>query len=133
MRTTTSRSDEGFGLVELVITMFVLLMIAIAMLPALYNGIGFSSQQSQTATATRFLYSTIEQARQEAQSSPSTTDWCDGLRSAAAVPPDGASFTASVDTCAPDASGLVSVVLTATSTGPVAKVIATATAKVYVP
>jgi prepilin-type N-terminal cleavage/methylation domain-containing protein len=53
----------GFSLVEVIIAIFLLAIIAIALLPALWQGVGISSQQSATATATRHLYGLIEQAR----------------------------------------------------------------------
>ena len=55
--------DEGFSLVEVIIAMLILGIIAMALLPALWQGIRFSSQQSATATATRHLNALIEEAR----------------------------------------------------------------------
>ncbi|KJL34298.1 hypothetical protein RS86_01085 [Microbacterium azadirachtae] len=60
-------TDEGFGLVELIIAMFLLALITIALIPALYNGIIYSSQQATTATATRELNALVETARQTHQ------------------------------------------------------------------
>ena len=56
--------EEGFGLVEVVIAMMLLAIIAVALLPALWNGIVQSSRQSATATATRELNALVEQARE---------------------------------------------------------------------
>lgn len=53
----------GFSLVEVVIAMLLLGVIAIALLPALWQGIIYSSQQSSTATATRYMNSIVEDAR----------------------------------------------------------------------
>lgn len=58
-------SDEGLGLVEIVIAMFLLGIIAIALLPPLWQGIMFSAQQSSTATATRYMHSIIDDAREQ--------------------------------------------------------------------
>jgi prepilin-type N-terminal cleavage/methylation domain-containing protein len=55
----------GFSLVEVIIAMFLLGVIAIAILPALWQGIQYSSEQSAVATATRHLNGLIEQAREE--------------------------------------------------------------------
>lgn len=74
---TTRTDDEGFGLVELIIAMFLLALITIALIPALYNGIIYSSQQATTATATRQLNTLVEQARQ--------THTCNALSSAASL------------------------------------------------
>lgn len=59
-----AHDDDGFGLVEVVIAMMLLAIIAVALLPALWNGIVQSSRQSATATATRELNALIEQARE---------------------------------------------------------------------
>jgi len=74
---TKRTDDEGFGLVELIIAMFLLALITIALIPALYNGIIYSSQQATTATATRQLNTLVEQARQ--------THTCSALSSAASL------------------------------------------------
>lgn len=63
MRGTRS-SDEGLGIVEIVIGMFLLAIIAVAILPALWQGIQHSTRQSATATATRELNSLVEEVRE---------------------------------------------------------------------
>ena len=55
--------SAGFSLVEVVIAMFILGIIAIALLPGLVQGIRFSAEQSQVATATRQLNAAVERAR----------------------------------------------------------------------
>jgi prepilin-type N-terminal cleavage/methylation domain-containing protein len=70
----------GFSLVEVVIAMFLLGIIAVALLPPLWNGLLFSTQQSSTATATRHLNTVVEQAR-------SMDATCSSLVSFAASPP----------------------------------------------
>lgn len=55
----------GFSLVEVIIAMFLLGVVAVAILPALWQGIRYSSEQSSVATATRHLNGLIEQARQD--------------------------------------------------------------------
>ncbi|WP_239065595.1 type II secretion system protein [Microbacterium hibisci] len=54
----------GFSLVEVIIAMFLLGIIAVALLPALWQGTQLSAQQSAVATATRQLNSLVEDARQ---------------------------------------------------------------------
>lgn len=56
-------AENGFGLLELVIAMFLLAIITIALIPALYNGIRYSSTEATTATATRQLNTLVEEAR----------------------------------------------------------------------
>ncbi|MFD6700113.1 MULTISPECIES: hypothetical protein [unclassified Microbacterium] len=57
-------TEDGLGLVEVVIAMFLLALIAVSILPALVNGLRFSAQQSSVATATRQLNGLIDQVRQ---------------------------------------------------------------------
>jgi type II secretory pathway pseudopilin PulG len=49
--------------VEVVIAMLLLGVIAVSLLPALWQGIVLSSQQASTASATRLLNARIEEAR----------------------------------------------------------------------
>jgi len=55
--------DDGFSLVEVIIAMFLLALIAVALLPALVDGTRYSSGQSAVATATRHLHALVEDAR----------------------------------------------------------------------
>lgn len=57
--------DDGFSLVEVIIAMVLLLIIAVSLLPALVDGVRYSSEQSAVATATRHLNGLIEQARDD--------------------------------------------------------------------
>lgn len=61
---TRVRIDQGFSLVEVVIAMLLLAIVAVSILPPLWQGLQFSSRQSAVATATRELNSLVEQARQ---------------------------------------------------------------------
>src|SRR4051794_24525652 len=54
---------EGFGLVEVVIAVLLLAIIALALLPSLWQGVMASTKQSSTATATRYMNSIVEDAR----------------------------------------------------------------------
>lgn len=123
--------QAGFGLVEVIIAFFLLAIISVALLPALWNGVVQSSTQATTASATRFLYAVIEQGRASAEAAGDPSAWCAVVGNAAAEAPS--SFTATVSGCAADASSLVTVILTATSAEPTPKQLATVTAKVYVP
>lgn len=58
-----TEDGEGFGLIEVIIATLLLGIIAIALIPVLWNGIVQSSRQSSTATATRELNALIEEAR----------------------------------------------------------------------
>ena len=122
-----NREEAGFSIVELVIAMFLLALVAVAILPALWQGVRLSSEQSAVATATRELNSLVEQARE----SPT----CAGLASAASsrTAESGGGHTihtsGTVGTCV--AGTAVRVELTATSAS--GSALATMTAIVYVP
>lgn len=107
-----SGDDDGFGLVEVVIAMLLLAIIAIAIAPALWNGIKYSTNQATVATSTRQLNSLVDQARDSGT--------CAGVLAAAAPHTftDGAgrSFT----TVAEDSSG-AAVTPTCTAGGAAAK------------
>lgn len=118
--------DDGFGLVELIIAMFLLAIITIALIPALYNGLIYSARQSTTATATRQLNTLVEQARQ--------THTCNAVMSAAATQSftDGAkqAFTTS-GTYSCTTGSVASLNLTAKDSG--SRTLASVTALVYIP
>jgi prepilin-type N-terminal cleavage/methylation domain-containing protein len=54
----------GFSLAEVIIAVFILGIIAMALLPALINGLRFASTQALVASATRQLNALIEDARE---------------------------------------------------------------------
>ena len=55
--------EAGFGLVEIVVSMFILAIIAIAFLPLLIQGIKVAADNRTLATATQLIHDQIEQAR----------------------------------------------------------------------
>ena len=120
--------EAGFSIVEVLIAMFLLALVAVALLPALVQGIRLSSEQSAVATATRELNALVEQARQ----SPT----CAGLSSVALskTVQNGAGGTittsGAVGTC-PAPSKTVRLQLTAVDSS--GDPLATTTAIVYVP
>ena len=62
---TTREADEvGFGLVEVIVAMFLLALVVIGLLPALLSGIEHSARQTSVATATRYLNALVEEARE---------------------------------------------------------------------
>lgn len=123
----TTADDRGFSIVEVIISMFLLAIVAVAILPALFQGIQYSSQQSAVATATRQLNSLVEQARQ----APS----CGALNSVAATltfsDGGGKALTSSgvVGTCASKA--VASLRLTAVDGS--GTTLATTSALIYIP
>jgi prepilin-type N-terminal cleavage/methylation domain-containing protein len=117
----------GFSLVEVVIAMFVLGIVAVAILPLLWQGIMYSAQQSSTATATRYMNSIIDDAR--------ATPTCPYLGSIASRPvlTDGrglslSASTTSVTGCTPGATATLTVNIVGDG-----RTLATSTALIYVP
>lgn len=72
-RSGEHEDEAGFGLIEIVVSMFMLALIAVALLPLLVQGIQASAKNATIAAATQLVNQQIEQARSSA-----TT--CVGLR-----------------------------------------------------
>ncbi|MBD8023859.1 hypothetical protein [Microbacterium gallinarum] len=127
-RNSAAASDAGFSVVEVMIATFLLALVAVALLPALLHGLGYSAQQSAVATATRELNALVEEARE--------TPTCTTLSAVASTNSvtDGAGQTittsGSVGTC-PAVSKTVKISLTAVDTS--GTTLATTTAVIYVP
>ena len=104
--------DVGFSLVEVIIAMFLLGLVAVALLPALYQGLAISSEQSAIATATRHLNAMVEQARQ----SPICADLSALVSEKVVEDGSGGSITTSgsIGTC-PSTTHTVQLDLTATN------------------
>ncbi|WP_194395690.1 type IV pilus modification PilV family protein [Microbacterium atlanticum] len=119
------RNQVGLSLVEVVIAMLLLGLIAVAILPALWQGIQLSSQQSSTATATRFLNSLVEEAREleDCSTIPSVIGRTITDGKGAAM-----TSTGSLSGCASEAAATLS--LSVTQNG---ETLATTTARIYIP
>lgn len=59
----TKEDDEGFGLVEVIVAMFLLAVLAIAFLPILINGLKTSQRTATTATATQIMDAQFDAAQ----------------------------------------------------------------------
>lgn len=120
--------DGGFSIVEVLIAMFLLALVAVAILPALFEGIRYSAQQSAVATATRELNALVEEARE--------APTCAGLSAVAlsqsVTDGSGQTITTSgtVGAC-PALSKTVKLALTAVDAS--GTTLATTTAVIYVP
>jgi len=55
--------DSGFGLVEIVVSMFLLALLAIALLPVLIQGLQLSATNATRAAATQLVQARVELAR----------------------------------------------------------------------
>lgn len=122
-----STDAAGFSLVEVIIAMFLLGVVAVAILPALWQGIVFSSQQASTATATRYMNSIVDDAR--------ATPTCAFLGSIASLPnvTDGrgvsmSTSTTTVSGCAPGSTAKI--IVNVVGEG---RTLATTTALIYIP
>jgi prepilin-type N-terminal cleavage/methylation domain-containing protein len=121
-------ADAGFSIVEVIIAMFLLAVIALAILPMLIQGVRSSSHESVTATATRDVYGYVERARQNAT--------CTGLTGLAGAHPyvDTAGRTLFTTTVVvPSCSVTSAVRITVTATKPSGAALAAADALVFVP
>ena len=108
--------------------MFLLGIIAMAQLPALWQGITLSSQQSSAATATRYMHSIIDDARENA-----TCAYLDSIASLPAVTDGrGVSMTTAGTTVTgcPASADTVTLVLEISGDG---RVLASTTALIYIP
>ena len=56
-------SDAGLGLLEIVISMFLIALLAVAFVPVIISGIRASSLNSTVATATRLVSQAVDTAR----------------------------------------------------------------------
>jgi type II secretory pathway pseudopilin PulG len=61
--TTTATGDAGFGLVEIVVSMFILALLALSLLPLLVQGVRVAAFNSTQASANRMVHDRIEQGR----------------------------------------------------------------------
>jgi prepilin-type N-terminal cleavage/methylation domain-containing protein len=121
-------ADTGFSIVEVIIAMFLLAVIALAILPMLIQGVRSSSHESVTATATRDVYGYVEKARQNAT--------CTGLTSLSGAHPytDTAGRTLFTTTVTvPSCTITTAVRITVTATSPSGAQLADADALVFVP
>jgi Tfp pilus assembly protein PilV len=127
VKVDSDATSDGFSIVEIVIAMFLLAVVAVALLPALWQGIRYSSQQAAVATATRQLNSLVEQARQTPScgmlsSVASTRTFTDGAG-------DTLTSTGSVGTC----TARTAVRLELAAVDSLGTTLATTSALIYVP
>lgn len=121
MRSDAARHDDtGFGLVEIVVSMFILSLLALAFLPLLIQGVTVAAHNRVLATATQLIHDQIEQAR--------AIGTCDALAAfGASVSQPNADFTlvrsvshsedSTLDPCAISYPGVVKLHLTVTEAG----------------
>jgi type II secretory pathway pseudopilin PulG len=118
-------AEAGLSLVEVVVGMLLFALIAIAILPALAQGVAASSAQSSSATATRFLNALVEEARDSADCTI-----IPGVIGRTSTDGKGATLTSagSLTGCTPGAAATLT--LSVLEGG---RTLATTTARIYVP
>ncbi len=126
--------DAGFGLVEVVVTMFILSLIAMAFLPFLLQSYTNARDNSVRSTGNQLVSAEMEQLRGAAPSDPDCT-WLTGWVTAAAhdvaTEADGTVHVAGTVTgCPAAAPGSVDVTFTAQDRN--GDTVARATTKVFV-
>ena len=62
-RTLDTSTDAGIGLIEIVISMFLISLLAIAFIPVIVSALRASELNSTAATATRLVSQAIDDAR----------------------------------------------------------------------
>ncbi|MFO7689989.1 MAG: prepilin-type N-terminal cleavage/methylation domain-containing protein [Cryobacterium sp.] len=72
--------QQGFGMIEIVVSMFLLALLAIAFLPLLVQSLQVSVQNARLATATQLASSQIDAVR-------SAGGTCTGIAASAVLPP----------------------------------------------
>lgn len=63
--TKPNAREHGFGLIEIVISMFLLALLAMAFLPVLVQGVKQSAANATLATATQLVQQSVESARSQ--------------------------------------------------------------------
>ncbi len=63
MHASAKDGDEGFGLVEVILAIFILGLVSIVMIPVLITGMTVAATQATVASGTRLLNQTIEEVR----------------------------------------------------------------------
>jgi Tfp pilus assembly protein PilV len=63
MRNEEHQNDAGFGMIEIVVSMFMLALLAIAFLPVLLTGVRSTASNAVTATATQLANQSLEATR----------------------------------------------------------------------
>ncbi|TFC91453.1 prepilin-type N-terminal cleavage/methylation domain-containing protein [Cryobacterium sp. TMT4-31] len=124
--------DDGFGLIEIVVSMFLLGLLAIAFLPLLVTSMTSTVINSSVATATQLVNDQMDQARTAGDTCALIEAY--EVATVAAVPPDarGVSYqpTRSVSTCPLTYPGTVRVTVAVSVVGSTIAP-ATATTRVY--
>jgi type II secretory pathway pseudopilin PulG len=127
-------ADDGFGLIEIVVSMFMLALLAMAFLPLLVQGLKQSASTATMATATQLVHDQIELARsRQATCTALTTFTANQNLAVPIVDPRHVSLEVNLilGDCPEDYPGTVKLTATVTR-GDAGDVVSTASTLVYV-
>lgn len=92
VRRISSQRDEGFGMVEIVVALFMLAILSISFLPLLIQGLTLSAENATRATATQILHDRLEAVRTQSVKCDTLYSAINGTATSATVDPRGISF-----------------------------------------
>lgn len=122
--------DEGFGLVEVIVAIFILGLLAVAVLPMIWTGLRVATEQSTVATATHAVSGFIDEVRNRADGGCSVLN---GTSSLTTDRGDSIMITGVVDPACNDAVRPIAVKYTATAKNDAGDVLATVDTLVFLP
>ena len=95
------RGESGFGMVEIVVALFMLGVLSVAFLPLLIQGLQLSADNATRATATQILSARLETARVQSVKCTDVRTALNGTQTATVQDPRGISFqvTTTVPAC----------------------------------
>jgi type II secretory pathway pseudopilin PulG len=113
-----SAAESGFGMIEVVVSMLMIALLAIAVLPVLIQGLRVSADNSTLATATQILNDKLEAARSIAPQCSLVYSSLNGTETATLVDPRGLSFRVDtvVDSCPASITSARTIAVTVTVT-----------------
>ena len=97
MKDNKNDDEAGFGLVEIVVALFMLGVLAVAFLPLLIQGLKLSADNATRATATQILHDRLEAARLQSTSCAAITIALDGTVISEVKDPRGITFQVITD------------------------------------
>lgn len=93
--------DEGFGLVEIVVALFMLAVLSVAFLPLLIQGLTVSADNATRATATQILHDRLEAVRAQSVKCTELRTALNGVATSTVEDPRGIQFqvTTTIPAC----------------------------------
>jgi type II secretory pathway pseudopilin PulG len=84
--------ESGFGLVEIIVALFMLGVLSVAFLPLLIQGLQLSADNATRATATQILHDRLEAARVQSVKCTEVRTALNGVQTATVQDPRGIQF-----------------------------------------